>query len=191
MPIRRMQPARCQEICIASISLRSFRHRAARSVGMRPGFVAQASYHVPGDEGSEEIRKAQLSLWTDGIALEGPDSDALRGDLRERQGQGSTLAAKVYGFMERSGPIKSSHGSKAKGKYLRAIERYKGRDPTQVRGIGPTLSSSMLTIGVGETYPVMEANGSKHPTSIVWLGKGSTFNNSWCSIRFVRPVERL
>jgi hypothetical protein len=26
---------------------------------------------------------AQKSLWTDGIALEGPDSDALKGDLRD------------------------------------------------------------------------------------------------------------
>lgn len=51
-------------------------------------FVAQASYHVPGDEGSDDIRAAQASLWKDGIALEGPDSDALKGRLRERDGQG-------------------------------------------------------------------------------------------------------
>lgn len=53
-----------------------------------PWFVALASYHVPGDEGSEDIRAAQASLWKDGIALEGPDSDALKGTLRERNGQG-------------------------------------------------------------------------------------------------------
>lgn len=53
-----------------------------------PWFVAQASYHVPGDEGSDDIRAAQASLWKDGIALEGPDSDALKGKLRERDGQG-------------------------------------------------------------------------------------------------------
>jgi hypothetical protein len=53
-----------------------------------PWFVAQASYHVPGDEGSEEIRSAQASLWRDRIALAGPDSDALKGPLRERNGQG-------------------------------------------------------------------------------------------------------
>jgi hypothetical protein len=53
-----------------------------------PWFVAQASYHVPGDEGSDDIRAAQASLWKDGIALEGPDSDALKGRLREREGQG-------------------------------------------------------------------------------------------------------
>ena len=53
-----------------------------------PWFVAQASYHVPGDEGSDDIRAAQASLWKDGIAFEGPDSDALKGKLRERDGQG-------------------------------------------------------------------------------------------------------
>jgi hypothetical protein len=53
-----------------------------------PWFVAQASYHVPGDEGSDDIRAAQASLWKDGIAFEGPDSDALKGKLRERDGKG-------------------------------------------------------------------------------------------------------
>ncbi len=60
-----------------------------RAIGWdAPWFVAQASYHVPGDEGSDDIRAAQASLWKDGIALEGPDSDALKGKLRERKGQG-------------------------------------------------------------------------------------------------------
>jgi hypothetical protein len=53
-----------------------------------PWFVAQASYHVPGDEGSDDIRTAQASLWKDVLALEGPDSDALKGKLRERDGKG-------------------------------------------------------------------------------------------------------
>lgn len=53
-----------------------------------PWFVAQASYHVPGDEGSDDIRAAQASIWKDGIAFEGPDSDALKGKLRERDGKG-------------------------------------------------------------------------------------------------------
>jgi hypothetical protein len=52
-----------------------------------PWFVAQASYHVPGDEGSDEIRAAQAALWKEGIALEGPDSDALKGRFRARNGQ--------------------------------------------------------------------------------------------------------
>lgn len=53
-----------------------------------PWFVAQVSYHVPGDEASPEIRAAQKALWEAGLALEGPDSDALKGKLRERNGQG-------------------------------------------------------------------------------------------------------
>ena len=53
-----------------------------------PWFVAQVSYHVPGDEASPDIRAAQASLWQSGLALAGPDSDALKGGLRERGGQG-------------------------------------------------------------------------------------------------------
>lgn len=53
-----------------------------------PWFVAQVSYHGPTDAGSEDIRTAQASLWKNGVALEGPDSDALRGPLRDNGGQG-------------------------------------------------------------------------------------------------------
>ncbi len=73
-----------------------------------PWFVAQASYHVPGDEGSDDIRAAQASLWKDGLALEGPDSDALKGKLRERDGQGVHF----------SGPGLREHGAKWAEKVL-------------------------------------------------------------------------
>jgi len=53
-----------------------------------PWFVAQASYHVPGDEASPEIRDAQASTWKDGVALEGPDSDAIKGSFRQNNGKG-------------------------------------------------------------------------------------------------------
>ena len=53
-----------------------------------PWFVAQASYHVPGDEASPDIRAAQAALWNKGLALEGPDSDALKGELRDDGGKG-------------------------------------------------------------------------------------------------------
>lgn len=53
-----------------------------------PWFVAQVSYHVPGDESSPDIRTAQASLWKDGIALEGPDTDALKGEMRDNGGKG-------------------------------------------------------------------------------------------------------
>lgn len=78
-----------------------------------PWFVAQASYHVPGDEGSEDIRAAQASLWQDGIALAGPDSDALKGQLRERNGQGVHF----------SGPGLREHGAQWAAKVLPWLER--------------------------------------------------------------------
>lgn len=53
-----------------------------------PWFVAQVSYHVPGDEASPDIRAAQAALWQDGTAFQGPDSDALKGVLRENNGLG-------------------------------------------------------------------------------------------------------
>ena len=53
-----------------------------------PWFVAQVSYHGPTDVGSEDIRSAQAGLWKTGVALEGPDSDALRGELRDGGGKG-------------------------------------------------------------------------------------------------------
>jgi hypothetical protein len=53
-----------------------------------PWFVAQASYHVPGDEGSDDIRKAQAALWKDRTALQGPDSDAVKGSFRDSGGKG-------------------------------------------------------------------------------------------------------
>lgn len=66
-----------------------------RAIGWQaPWMVAQVSYHVPGDEASPEIRAAQASLWKDGIALEGPDSDALKGDLREDGGKGIHFSGK-------------------------------------------------------------------------------------------------
>lgn len=53
-----------------------------------PWFVAKASYHGPDDEGSDDIRDAQSSLWKDKLALEGPVSDALKGEWRDGNGKG-------------------------------------------------------------------------------------------------------
>ena len=63
--------------------------KSRREIGWdAPWFVAQVSYHKPGDEASSDIRAAQSAVWSDGLALEGPDTDALKGDLREHAGQG-------------------------------------------------------------------------------------------------------
>ncbi len=64
--------------------------RSSRQVSgcAAPWFVPRVSYHVPGDESSPDIRAAQASLWTDGIAQAGPDSDALTAEWRENGGKG-------------------------------------------------------------------------------------------------------
>ncbi|MCX6367321.1 MAG: prolyl oligopeptidase family serine peptidase [Armatimonadetes bacterium] len=60
-----------------------------RAIGWdAPWFVAQVSYHVPGDESSPEIRAAQAALWKERLALQGPDSDALKSEWREAGGKG-------------------------------------------------------------------------------------------------------
>jgi hypothetical protein len=60
-----------------------------RAIGWDPPwFVARASYHVPGDERSDDIRAAQAAVVADGLALSGPDSDALGAAFRERGGKG-------------------------------------------------------------------------------------------------------
>jgi hypothetical protein len=53
-----------------------------------PWFVAQASYHNPDDQGSPELRAAQKSLATDGIALAGPNTDELGPEFRQNNGKG-------------------------------------------------------------------------------------------------------
>jgi len=62
---------------------------SATAIGWRPPwFVAQASYHGPGDQGSPDIRAAQARTWSDGVALQGPDSDSLGSDWRDGGGKG-------------------------------------------------------------------------------------------------------
>jgi len=104
--------------------LETILRESRREIGWEvPWLVAQASYHVPGDEGSDDIRAAQASLARDGIALAGPDSDALKGDLRERNGQGVHFSGK--GLRE--------HGLKWAGVILPWIER-QWTEPRTVAG---------------------------------------------------------
>jgi hypothetical protein len=66
-----------------------------REIGWEaPWFVAQASYHNPTDVASSDIRAAQKAACDDGVALQGPDTDTLTGDLRENNGAGVHLSAK-------------------------------------------------------------------------------------------------
>jgi hypothetical protein len=52
-----------------------------------PWFVAQATYHSALTPSSPEIRAAQASLWTSGLALEGPDTDRLGSEYRANGGR--------------------------------------------------------------------------------------------------------
>ncbi len=72
-------------------------------------FVARATYHVPGDESSPDIRAAQAAVCRDGLALAGPDSDALTGPLRESGGKGvhfsnEGLRRHAEAWLDRIGP---------------------------------------------------------------------------------------
>ncbi|MFN0127033.1 MAG: sialate O-acetylesterase [Verrucomicrobiales bacterium] len=98
-----------------------------RVIGRKaPWFVAQVSYHVPGDEASPDIRAAQASLWKDGLAEEGPDSDALTGEMREAGGQGvhfsgTGLRAHAARWVEKVAPwlddqLSVSSGAPQKGR---------------------------------------------------------------------------
>ncbi len=70
-------------------SLTKIIRESRREIGWNaPWFVAQVSYHVPGDEASPEIREAQASLAKEGLALAGPDSDSLKSEWREADGKG-------------------------------------------------------------------------------------------------------
>ena len=68
-----------------------------------PWFVAEATYHSEQDPADEEFRAAQRALWQSKIALEGPDTDALRKEYRTGvhfnakglQAHGHLWAAKV------------------------------------------------------------------------------------------------
>jgi len=63
---------------------------ARREAGWNiPWFVAQATYHTPDDVSCPPIRDAQRSLWLDGIAAQGPDSDALTAAYRQNNGTGT------------------------------------------------------------------------------------------------------
>lgn len=66
-----------------------------------PVFVAQASFLPwPKPGVSRQIRAGQSRLWKERIALQGPDTDKMRGDLRDMDGKGihfSKKGLKVHG----------------------------------------------------------------------------------------------
>lgn len=113
-PTRTLPGARYREFLEQVI--RDSRRAAGWSV---PWFVAQASYHTPDDPGSEDIRSAQRSLWKAGLALEGPDTDALAGAYRDLGGQGVHF----------SGPGLREHGRRWAAAVVPWLEQELGRMP--------------------------------------------------------------
>jgi len=84
-----------------------------------PWFVALVSSH--GGAGAPDIRAAQKSLWDDGVALEGPDSDTLKDDLRDGvhfsgkglREHGARWAEKVASWLEKQ-TIDSTSGEETR-----------------------------------------------------------------------------
>jgi hypothetical protein len=67
-----------------------------------PWFVANVSYGNPETPSSPEIREAQQSLWRSGVALQGPDTDALGPAYRQNGGKGvhfSDAGLRAHGLL--------------------------------------------------------------------------------------------
>ncbi|MBP5738441.1 MAG: hypothetical protein J6X38_05100 [Abditibacteriota bacterium] len=67
-----------------------------------PWFVAKVSYCNPDYPELPGIRGVHQKLWDTGVALPGPDTDTLRGDMRDNDGQGihfSPKGLKAHGEM--------------------------------------------------------------------------------------------
>jgi hypothetical protein len=84
--------------------------RRSRGVADVPWFVAQTSYHNANDANDGQFRDAQQSLWQDGTALAGPDTDRLGPEYRNGvhfndaglKAHGRLWAEKVGDYLERS-----------------------------------------------------------------------------------------
>jgi len=70
--------------------IRVSRERAGWAI---PWFTAQATYWGPDRPAFPSIREAQARLWKPGLALEGPDTDSLTGEVRQSKGKGVHFSA--------------------------------------------------------------------------------------------------
>jgi pimeloyl-ACP methyl ester carboxylesterase len=112
-----------------------------------PWFVAQVSYHTPSDPGSPDIRAAQQALWKAGVALEGPDSDALSGGFREDGGKGVHFSGK--GLRE--------HGVRWAGKVVPWLDQQLARasEPTAPAQPKAANSPSRLALPNTENFTIL------------------------------------
>ena len=66
-----------------------------KTIGWKaPWFSAMATYHVPGDEFSADIQQAQKAVWASALAMEGPNTDELKGEMRDNNGKGVHFSGK-------------------------------------------------------------------------------------------------
>ncbi len=136
-------------------SLKQLIHDSRREVGWDfPWFVAQASYHTPDDPGSPDLRAAQAALWGSGIALEGPDTDALTGEYRDHGGKGVHF----------SGPGLRAHGQAWADQVAPWLARKLERQTTKVFILAG--QSNMQGQGVVAMDGERDYNGGKG--NLVW-----------------------
>ena len=121
-----------------------------------PWFVALASYHTPDDPGSEDLRAGQKAMWKSGIALEGPDTDTLTGNMRDNNGKGVHF----------SGPGLRAHGRLWAAKVAPWLEAQ-----TTVQVFLLAGQSNMQGQGVVDMDHVEHYNGGKG--NLVWAMKHS------------------
>jgi hypothetical protein len=92
---------------------RAFMEQLIRAVRAKAGWdmpwlVAQATYHSEKAPSDEEFRSAQKALWESGLALPGPDTDALRAEYRAgvhfnaagQRAHGKAWAEKVAAYLD-------------------------------------------------------------------------------------------
>lgn len=102
-----------------------------------PWFVAQASYHSPTDSGSEDIRSAQRRVAESGLALIGPDTDALGGDNRDGNGKGVHFSAKGQ----------ENHAGLWVAKVAPWLEKQLGSGKPSTKSIGPERGALVIVGG--------------------------------------------
>ncbi len=99
--------------------IRASRQRAGWEL---PWFVARTAYHCETDPADNEFRAAQKSLWESGLALEGPDTDALRNEFRAGvhfnakglRAHGKLWADKVSVFLDKVNAQEKPRGEERK-----------------------------------------------------------------------------
>ena len=79
-----------------------------------PWFVAQVSYHIPGDEASPQIRAAQKSLWDAGSRWKALTAMRSKAIFAKTMAKASTSAARACASTANAGSKRSARGWRSK-----------------------------------------------------------------------------